>query len=134
MGAALSVVVHISIHAPREGGDAGTDCDAIAPSPISIHAPREGGDWDNITDSIKRKISIHAPREGGDHALDVLDSVVFISIHAPREGGDQYQTALPEECLEISIHAPREGGDVQVGVTGMLVNRFQSTPPARGAT
>ena len=36
--------------------------------------------------------------------------------------------------ISISIHAPREGGDV-AAIAAALVNwRFQSTPPARGAT
>ena len=34
----------ISIHAPREGGDAGDPVVYIMTG-ISIHAPREGGDW-----------------------------------------------------------------------------------------
>ena len=37
-------VVNISIHAPREGGDAGSDASVTAANIISIHAPREGGD------------------------------------------------------------------------------------------
>ena len=36
--------------------------------------------------------------------------------------------------LGISIHAPREGGDRGVGVGAEGKARFQSTPPARGAT
>ena len=35
---------HISIHAPREGGDVIDDFQG-ADSYISIHAPREGGDF-----------------------------------------------------------------------------------------
>ena len=34
----------------------------------------------------------------------------------------------------ISIHAPREGGDIGKQGTHRSNNRFQSTPPARGAT
>ena len=35
--------------------------------PISIHAPREGGDADAMADYEQtERISIHAPREGGD--------------------------------------------------------------------
>ena len=34
----------ISIHAPREGGDAGRTTRLPDKSGISIHAPREGGD------------------------------------------------------------------------------------------
>ena len=57
-----------------------------------------------------------------------------ISIHAPREGGDRY---FPYDRLfpwEISIHAPREGGDPSTSSGLMTCGRFQSTPPARGAT
>ena len=35
--------------------------------PISIHAPREGGDSDGLFVLFSFLISIHAPREGGDH-------------------------------------------------------------------
>ena len=34
----------ISIHAPREGGDASWDIWRVSYVDISIHAPREGGD------------------------------------------------------------------------------------------
>ena len=33
---------------------------------ISIHAPREGGDAGRYRRRVKALISIHAPREGGD--------------------------------------------------------------------
>ena len=56
---------------------------------ISIHAPREGGDATPHTWTTNRfKISIHAPREGGDHAQTGVRFFFWISIHAPREGGD----------------------------------------------
>ena len=55
----------ISIHAPREGGDAG-DIATVDIAVISIHAPREGGDWPDSRHNPVRSISIHAPREGGD--------------------------------------------------------------------
>ena len=35
---------HISIHAPREGGDIGAVGAVPQREKISIHAPREGGD------------------------------------------------------------------------------------------
>ena len=34
----------------------------------------------------------------------------------------------------ISIHAPREGGDCSAAALALCCVRFQSTPPARGAT
>ena len=34
----------------------------------------------------------------------------------------------------ISIHAPREGGDAMTSVMLACFRKFQSTPPAKGAT
>ena len=78
-------------------------------------------------------ISIHAPREGGDMFLRRGSRHFLISIHAPREGGDDPEDVRALNC-EISIHAPREGGDLTVKRIGKIKIRFQSTPPARGAT
>ena len=36
--------------------------------------------------------------------------------------------------VKISIHAPREGGDDSSGLDYSNIIKFQSTPPARGAT
>ena len=56
-----------------------------------------------------------------------------MSIHAPREGGDSVlHRPLLYGC--ISIHAPREGGDFKPLTDDPFADRFQSTPPARGAT
>ena len=57
----------------------------------------------------------------------------IISIHAPREGGD-FPAQRDADGRRISIHAPREGGDLLYGEISALCDRFQSTPPARGAT
>ena len=80
------------------------------------------------------EISIHAPREGGD--LDFLGTVLdfIISIHAPREGGDSTAGSVTGTAYNISIHAPREGGDAGAARPRQKRKRFQSTPPARGAT
>ena len=66
-GGYTNIWMHISIHAPREGGDDRVATFGIADIRISIHAPREGGDaeYDPI-ENYNRFISIHAPREGGD--------------------------------------------------------------------
>ena len=56
----------ISIHAPREGGDAGLPSAIDGTAKISIHAPREGGDDLGRVQRALGHISIHAPREGGD--------------------------------------------------------------------
>ena len=56
-----------------------------------------------------------------------------ISIRAPREGGDG-DAQLGHAQEKISIRAPREGGDVFWWPNSSRWIRFQSTPPARGAT
>ena len=56
---------------------------------ISIHAPREGCDAGVLLPCLGcRGISIHAPREGCDKRAVCLHSLAPISIHAPREGCD----------------------------------------------
>ena len=57
----------ISIHAPREGSDAGGKAAHCGNSQqISIHAPREGSDFLQYVLLLHQAISIHAPREGSD--------------------------------------------------------------------
>ena len=58
-------IVHISIHAPREGCDRSGNPNLIYPG-ISIHAPREGCDSSYRLPAGRAIISIHAPREGCD--------------------------------------------------------------------
>ena len=60
--------------------------------------------------------------------------LAVISIHAPREGGDTGLIGVKSLQSPISIHAPREGGDRPTSRPPSPDSRFQSTPPARGAT
>ena len=122
---------------------------------ISIHAPREGGDADHPAAPTRWRISIHAPREGGDPrrgspcrrrsgfqstppARGATTAVLSssrtdrISIHAPREGGDSGKVVFNEVHAFISIHAPREGGDV-IDVSQVPgVTDFNPRPPRGG--
>ena len=54
---------------------------------ISIHAPREGGDAPKIVESTTLYISIHAPARGATVPRGRGVVGHDISIHAPREGG-----------------------------------------------
>ena len=105
------MVNRISIHAPREGGDSRQFIKQADYFTISIHAPREGGDGGEAAHTLTENISIHAPREGGDSGVDQIIT-----------------------RFNISIHAPREGGDSNVSGGTLRKSKFQSTPPARGAT
>ena len=56
-----------------------------------------------------------------------------ISIHAPHAGSDCLPTAeLPRDV--ISIHAPHAGSDYTALRNTSSLQKFQSTPPMRGAT
>ena len=149
--------LYISIHAPREGGD---DVQAIIFDefiPISIHAPREGGDCYNMCHGRYPMISIHAPREGGDRKVSspIIGHIRFQSTPPargatwqfcsvpqfrknfnprPPRGGRQCYNMCHGRYPMISIHAPREGGDSTYTGLFPFSFRFQSTPPARGAT
>ena len=78
-------------------------------------------------------ISIHAPREGGDGYRGIPEIVRGISIHAPREGGD---VPLPRRSVPLCHFNPRppRGGRPVDKAAALVEARFQSTPPARGAT
>ena len=150
-------MLHISIHALREEGDAeeavhGRGCKEFLSTPsarratgyqeawadyryISIHALREEGDdvymqaagWDDI--------SIHALREEGDIPNRKKDERQNpISIHALREEGDHAATLTLRAQIEISIHALREEGDFMPLITSPICLIFLSTPSARRAT
>ena len=96
--------------------------------------PRGGRRGLSATNIRYTAISIHAPREGGDFYMAALLTSLGISIHAPREGGDVCDFANSLKVSAISIHAPREGGDFLLCSRYSFDKRFQSTPPARGAT
>ena len=70
----------------------------------------------------------------GTAVIPVANRDTPISIYAPCEGGDsrrKYNTVV----IQISIHAPREGGDhMRERSKNIWICKFQSTPPARGAT
>ena len=103
---------------------------------ISIHAPREGGDSVSCrTCSMPWDFNPRPPRGGRRFVRIVSLSLPIISIHAPREGGDPEYGYVLGGCHGISIHAPREGGRLSSIWNDNLFNlKFQSPPPARGAT
>ena len=56
-----------------------------------------------------------------------------ISIHAPRKGGDITKLFINIEGLDFNPRPP-QGGRRYTWYTWYILYRFQSTPPARGAT
>ena len=107
---------------PRQGGA------------ISIHAPREGGDAAVFTVAVAlTNFNPRPPRGGRPHLPDGVSVPVAISIHAPREGGDE--SSLPPMAAPGNFNPrPPRGGRPPWTPTNVHIQRFQSTPPARGAT
>ena len=123
---------NISIHAPREGGDAIVCMMVLDISTFQSTPPARGATLGKFTENKNAGISIHAPREGGDKLIFVFGKKGSgISIHAPREGGDAVTTNF--SCASrISIHAPREGGDVYVPISSSDSWDFNPRPPRGG--
>ena len=56
-----------------------------------------------------------------------------ISIHAPREGGDNHHINDSAELKKFQSTPPARGATIAPPISRMPIV-FQSTPPARGAT
>ena len=146
----------ISIHAPREGGDVIVIHILSRSQIISIHAPREGGDHVLIGVELQQQDFNPRPPRGGrlrnpciDTATEEFQSTPpargatdrgasyqcrrTISIHAPREGGDHL--TLEKFCTTPHFNPrPPRGGRLNEPPSYRSLSKFQSTPPARGAT
>ena len=102
---------------------------------ISIHAPREGGDPVGLRDlPVVRAFQSTPPARGAtaSRPFRAYPRVDF-NPRPPRGGRHGRYPDVSFQCV-ISIHAPREGGDGACILYTALTARFQSTPPARGAT
>ena len=96
------------------------------------------------------------PARGATNGEYAVGGKLMISIHAPRTGSDMLSFSVAASPKQISIHAPRTGSDGSGYVhfsafsyfnprsphgerrgrlrEGKMVDLFQSTLPARGAT
>ena len=126
---------HISIHAPREGGDQYRAITAEYDPIISIHAPREGGDRGQNSGADRRHRNFNPrPPRGGRHPCSPPSILKFSFQSTPPARGATVGIPNANTDKKISIHAPREGGDCITTFMKMAGRPFQSTPPARGAT
>ena len=73
------------------------------------------------------------PRGGRRFIVRIPDQIIMISIHAPREGGDSCQFPHYAGYDDFNPRPPRGGRQCSRSRTS-FPSRFQSTPPARGAT
>ena len=127
---------HVSIHAPRAGGD-GTRPALRNPPGVSIHAPRAGGD-------ARRRSGRHRegpcfnprPPCGGRRGDEPTDEAVPRRFQStPPVRGATLRIRLATDPLLFQSTPPVRGATRGLG--DWRVNAryaFQSTPPVRGAT
>ena len=145
----------ISTHAPRTGSDSRTKrrcwrmrnfnprsphgerppCAraTIATPSFQSTLPARGATRTAIFSSFAPRISIHAPRTGSDLFRALRRAHIVISIHAPRTGSDGLSRRPGVRASDFnprSPHGERQGDDL----LRVLLEQFQSTLPARGAT
>ena len=146
----------ISIHAPREGGDAAADGWETHHPNFNPRPPRGGrrahagrlGPHDNFNPrpprggrqkirydvAIPSVISIHAPREGGDIIPEDITTDTSDFNPRPPRGGRPRSRQGPEGLGPYFNPRPPRGGRQNVKTSHKRPPLFQSTPPARGAT
>ena len=125
---------HISIHAPREGGDCmRSDCRCC--QPYFNPRPPRGGRLHTLRIPQGRHNFNPRPPRGGRQQLrhQLVQERRDFNPRPPRGGRHARHSGWCIRC-RISIHAPREGGDSMARSSSSSFLPFQSTPPARGAT
>ena len=100
---------------------------------ISIHAPRVGSDHPGLRHPEHHPISIHAPRVGSDLPQPPPKAPQIRFQSTLPVWGATGRAVKRDFPLVISIHAPRVGSDGGAWGT-FLYRRFQSTLPVWGAT
>ena len=131
--ACLINYVKISIHAPREGGDLITPKKARVNKYFNPRPPR-GGRLGRI-EKFQSELGFQStpPARGATSLPPRLMMIFSISIHAPREGGDGRRCFGNAPRMDFNPRPPR-GGRRRSSKRWLKALRFQSTPPARGAT
>ena len=132
---ATSIWCAISTHAPREG------CDFIPMYRQHLfylfqltHPARGATRRLRLPVSRQHDFNSRTPR-GVRHEYHVVPARRGrISTHAPREGCDVTVEPVRKGGEKISTHAPREGCDQTWIMLSIVINIFQLTHPARGAT
>ena len=125
---------HISIHAPRAGGDKNLAWKDSVGTVISIHAPRAGGDCSAQTVHTAYPYFNPRPPCGGRRRRNLLSAPEYQFQSTPPVRGATAKACAGILRRAISIHAPRAGGDGSLRSVSAMSPVFQSTPPVRGAT
>ena len=152
----LSVLWHISIHAPRTGSD--VDLSVLKLERLNFNPRSPHGERRTLSRVCRMTayISIHAPRTGSDVKARAKRLSEDISIHAPRTGSDTFPTSPARHSKHFNPRSPHGERRGLAAVTRPQMwnfnprsphgerpsgqpehasgQQFQSTLPARGAT
>ena len=125
----------ISIHAPREGGDALGRGLLRLLTPFQSTPPARGATCGQVICTDRCFLFQSTPPARGATPDDkrIPSRPTHFNPRPPR-GGRLNNNTIAMTKLYISIHAPREGGDALCMAQTLPKMIFQSTPPARGAT
>ena len=148
--------IGISIHAAREGGDAGGGLIRVHPqtfqstppvkaatsptgsakatAPFQSTPPVKAATTQAAAVQVALSFQSTPPVKAATSIFHYSTYPFLISIHAAREGGDCGVDVHTDLTAQISIHAAREGGDLCGLKHSSLHPRFQSTPPVKAAT
>ena len=125
----------ISTHAPRTGSDTPEANSPIPSGRFQPTLPARGATY--ARRALKSRIKQFQPTLPARGATVVLALVGFskeISTHAPRTGSDCGGRLASDPRDHISTHAPRTGSDHLHIEALRILQLFQPTLPARGAT
>ena len=131
MSTGLPFKARISIHAPREGGDAvahqhGAEAEDFNPRPPRGGRPRDGSTaTGNMNFNPRPPRGGRLPRWAGSTRASAFQST------PPARGATRSGTGCPS-FQSISIHAPREGGDVIPYSKATVAKNFNPRPPRGG--
>ena len=127
----LSVLIHISIHAPA-GGATLKGAKLEASRSISIHAPAGGATGAQNQHQHPNPFQFTPLREGRLGIRGNVQKLKRISIHAPA-GGATVGSAIDVGDGSISIHAPA-GGATKRAIERFIRRKISIHAPAGGAT
>ena len=126
-----AVPAHISIHAPREGGDYPRTAPQADKGHFNPRPPRGGRLFPLIRAWSPFSFQSTPPARGATVAQPVVLPAVPISIHAPREGGDQSRRPHRPRRRNFNPRPPRGGRPVTVRAW-ICIPYFNPRPPRGG--
>ena len=125
-----SILLYISIHAPREGGDSSSSSSKPRSLYFNPRPPRGGRHESRIRPCVNENFNPRPPR-GGRPCTHGAGRLKGGFQSTPPARGATKSRRNHSKKLNISIHAPREGGD-GVSVCRFAISCYFNPRPPRG--